>query len=178
MKLGDILKGAGARVSVPHSVQFTAVGQNAQLQRISVPVPAVLIYVPEDTRETLRFDARSALAQKYPGKLPTERVISDEETFHLLFHALHQPEPGASGAYSRLCDTVDELRMSLVLNEADRLTMEYHRYMALEFPPYVSDKEFEELVDEAKKKSLADLLTSYGFEKCARALTSLAGRAG
>jgi hypothetical protein len=175
MKLGEILRTQG-RVAVPHPVSFIAIGEDSNGCQIKADVPAVFLCVSEEKRTQLRLDAAAELEKR--SHPPTPAVIADEETYHLLFHALHQKEPTSAGSYGKLFDNLTEVRHSLVFEEARRLHQEYNKFIAAEFPPKISDEEFDKMVDEAKKNSASDLLTSFGFEKCVALLSSLAGRSG
>jgi hypothetical protein len=58
------------------------------------------------------------------------------------------------------------------------LAMEYDRWCAEEFPERVDEDTFEALVEEAKKKSLGDLLSSRESSEILRALPSLVAHFG
>jgi hypothetical protein len=177
MKLGNILRTAGtARPVNPRPVEFIAKGTNGEFRPVVAPVKAVLVFLDEDQRQAIQVEARASIARRFPDKVVPEGVVRDEEAYHRLFHALRDAEADACGLHGRLADTVDELRAALVLPEAQRLVAEYDRYLAEEFPPVIDDETWKKLVDDAKKNSLSDLLTSYGFESVSRALSSLAGR--
>lgn len=141
MKLGNILRTAGTMRPVnPRPVEFTAVGRDLNTFRhIVAPAKAVLVFVDEDQRESLRVEARTSIAERFKDKVVGDDVVRDEEAYHKLFHALRDMEPDTNGMHGRLCDTVDELRQALVLPEAQRLTAEYDRYLAEEFPTVVTD---------------------------------------
>src|SRR5262249_39368698 len=113
---------------------------------------------------------------RFPDMEIPDAVLRDEEAYQLLFEALRDEEIDANGQYRRLAATVDELRSSLVLRECQRLHEEYEEYVAEEFPRVISKDEMAKLVEEAKKNSLSDLLTSYGYEKLVALATYLAGR--
>jgi hypothetical protein len=65
-----------------------------------------------------------------------------------------------------------------VLRECQRLSEAYEQWIAAEFPPSISNEEWEKLVEDAKKKSPSELLTSYGYEKALSVISFLAGRSG
>jgi hypothetical protein len=176
MKLGDILRGATMRPSVTRPVTFKVRCENPDGVVVDGLAKAVFLAVPEDQRTEALFEAQAALEKRFPGKAPPAGVAGDEEAYHLLFRALHDAEPRANGTYARFADTVTELRNALVLPVVQRLYAEYHAFVASEYPPMVPDEEFDKLVEEAKKNSMADLLSSYGFERCAALLSSLAVR--
>jgi hypothetical protein len=141
MKLGNILRAAGtARPVNPRPVEFTAVGRDLNTFRhIVAPAKAVFVFVDEDQREALRVEARTSIAERFKDKVVGDDVIRDEEAYHKLFHALRDAEADSNGLHGRFCDTVDELRQSLVLPEAQRLTADYEKYLKDEFPQVIED---------------------------------------
>ena len=177
MRLGDIMKTAGStRPVLPQPIEFTAKGEDAHFRVVTAKVRACLICVDEAVRTASRVSARETIADLYKDRPVPAGVVQDEEMFSLLFHALHQPDPDEKGRYARLCETVAELRSALVLPEARRIADAYDRYLSEEFPSRLSDEEWNRLLEEAKKNSLSDLLTSFGYESAQTALSFLAGR--
>jgi hypothetical protein len=177
MKLGNFLRAAGsARPINPRPVTFHAKGRDEQMRLVKAKVEAVFIFVDEDQREELRVRAREVLHKKFGERPIPDGVMRDEEAYQLLFDALHEAEPNKDGQHPRLADTIDELRGSLVLRECRRLNEEYEQYVAEEFPPTITDEEWSKLVEEAKKNSASDLLTSCGYEKAISVMSFLAGR--
>lgn len=179
MKLGNFLRTAGTAKPVnPHPVTFYAKGRDDSLRLVKAKVEAVLIFLDEDERTALRVQAREAAEKRFTGKVIPDGVYRDEESYHILFEALRQKAPNANGQHERLCDTIDELRSALVLREAQRLYGEYDLYLLKEFPPSIDDETWRKLLEEAKKNSASDLLTSYGFERVAAVLSFLAAQSG
>jgi len=178
VKLGNFIRSAGARPINPHPVLFNAKGRDQNLKLVKAEVRAVFVFVDEDQREELRVRAREAVRKKFADREIPDGVFRDEEEYQLLFEALRDEDVDANGQYPRLADTVDELRSSLVLRECRRLMDEYEQYIAEEFPPAISKDEMAKLVEEAKKNSVSDLLTSYGFEKLVALASFSSGRSG
>jgi hypothetical protein len=60
----------------------------------------------------------------------------------------------------RLAESADALKLALVRREAARAWAEYQTFEFEEYPPFITPEEEAALVEEARKKSLADLLSS------------------
>lgn len=166
MRLGDILKTAGkARPVTLHPVTFSVIGENEQLAQVKASCEALLQFVPESEREQLRVDLHADLQKRFADKFVPETVVRDEEIYHLLVRALRDKDTDDSGYHKPFAEDVAQLRASLVLVEARRLMSEYELFIAREFPAKIDDETWRKLVDDAKKNSLSDLLTAYGFEK-------------
>ncbi len=175
MNLGDILTTQGRAQPVhPHPVEFKAKGTNAELEIVTARVKAVLICLDEDQRTAARVAALGSVERRFKDKAVPSGVVSDEEIYHYLFEALRQPEM-VDGIHPKLAATVMELRGALVKNEANRIYREYVEYMEREFPENVSDEKWAALVEDAKKNSIPDLLTLYGYGPVSRVLNFLAG---
>lgn len=176
MKLGNFLRAAGKAHPInPRPVRFFAKGRDERLRLVKAEVSAVFIFVDEDQREELRVRARESIQKKFGERPVPDGVMRDEEAYQLLFEALHEEE-SKDGQHARLADTIDELRSSLVLRECRRLNEEYEQYVAEEFPPQVSNEDFQAMVEESKKNFAPDLLTSFGYEKVVSLISFLAGR--
>lgn len=177
MRLGDILRTAGsARPITLRPVSYIAIGENEYMAQVKATVPAVLMFVNEQEREQVRVDLHADLAKRFPGKELAETVVRDEEIFHLLVRALRDADADENGFHKPLAANVTELRCSLVLTEAKRLSGEYAQFMLEEFPEKIDDETWAKLVEDAKKNSLPDLLTAYGYGSVVQVLSSLAGR--
>lgn len=175
MKLGDILRQSGRAQPVePHPVEFTAKGQGSNFEIVTARVKAVMICLDEDQRTAARVSALAEVEKRFKDKAVPRGIVDDEETYHMLCEALRQPEQ-EGGIYPKLCSTVLELRTALVFPEAKRLWSEYNTYLAREFPEAPDDETWKQLLEDAKKNSLSDLLTSYGYGRVSQALSSLAG---
>lgn len=175
MNLHDILRSKGRPVTV-RPVSFHAVSLDENGAQVKAEVPAVLVALNELERAQVRQDADKELARRFKDQLIVESVRRDEEIYHLLHKALKDAEPNEAGSHSQLAESVAELRLSLVLLEARRLKEEYDRFMEDEFPERIDQETWNKLVEDAKKNSLPDLLTAYGYEKCRAVLRSLDGR--
>lgn len=175
MKLGDFFQRAqrGQQVN-PRLCSFFALGTDSGFIPIKVKVDAALMCVDEDTRETVRVQARNYLQKRFVGLDIPDHVFRDEVSYRMLFHALVEAEPDSNGIHKPLCESVDELRRSLIIGEMQKIAAEYEKYVAEEFPPTISDEDFAKLVDEAKKKFLPDLLIEYGYAHVQRLVSSLA----
>lgn len=179
MKFGEFLRQGGRTRQVNlRAVTFKATGQDENLRSVTAEVPAVMAFVDEDRRETIRVEAAADLDKRYQGKQIPAGVTRDEEIYRLLFEALRDPTPNESGSHGRLFDNLTELRTALVLPEVRRLSDEYDLFLVEEFPPRVSQADFDAMVEDAKKNSASDLLSKYGFEKTVKAMAFLAVRSG
>jgi hypothetical protein len=129
----------------------------------------------EHERDEAYRDADAAVRKFYGGKSepPIDRIVA-ERNYHLLAKALRDAD-SPSDAFAA---SVMQLKSALVLDEAKRVFDEYEAWIAEEFPDSVDEETFKKLVEDAKKKSLNDLLTSYGFATIHRALGSLAAHSG
>jgi hypothetical protein len=176
MKLGEILQGGGAHPVSPRRVAFQVIGHDEQMRLLKARAEAVLVFVDEHKRNGCRVKAREAVHKRFPNQDVPPGVLVDEEEYQLLFEALREASPDDKGRYPHFASTVEELRSSLMLRECQRLRAQYDQYCAEEFPPVISKEDMAKLVEEAKKNSLSDLLTSYGYERSIAALSTLAGR--
>lgn len=179
MRLGDILRSAGsARPITLRPVSYTALGTGPRLEQTKQTVPAVLMFVSEQEREQVRIDLHADLFKRYPDKHVSDAIVRDEEVYHLLVRALRDKDPDDAGFHHPLAADVSELRLSLVLPEARRLKEAYDLFVLEEFPAKIDDDTWAKLLEDAKKNSVSDLLTEYGYESVVQALSSLAGRSG
>lgn len=177
MKLGDILSAknqAGLVPSVTKPVEFkiTAKGK-ASGEHLTATVRAVLSFVTEEERAEAIKDAGDAVAKRYAERAPGDSAMSNEIALHMLARALRDADDPR-----QMFATVDELRKALVQGVATRLYSEYLAYESEEFPDTVSDATMTKLLGDAKKKSLVDLLYSYGSSLILRVLPTLAIASG
>jgi hypothetical protein len=174
-KLGDFLRQAPRRRPVnPRPVQFSAVEPDKTKAQAIIDVDAALVFVDEDARAQIGISARASLEKRFPEAALDEEDLKNERAYQLLFLCLRDAEdPRAS-----LAASVDELRAALVLPEARRLSDEYDRYIQDEFPPAVDDETWRQMVVDAEKNCLGDLLTKYGSAPVGRLISSLAARSG
>ena len=136
---------------------------------MQVDAEALFRFVNEEERADLSAKADAEVAKRYEGRAVPPDRLRDERTFYLLHAALRD----ADSPKDALAASVLLLRRALVLEEAQRIQQEYDQWIAEEFPPHVSDEEMKQLIEDAKKNSLADLLTSYGYKRTLSALRSL-----
>lgn len=156
-----------------------------------VDAPALLAFVDDRAAAAARreadeilgreaAEAREAYFRKHqelpapqpPQALDVERRILCEIT--MLHRALRDPDDRDKP----LARSAEELRGALVDSERRRLWSAYEMLVAEEFPPDITDAEFAALVEDAKKKSLADLVSSTGSAPILRALPYLVGLFG
>lgn len=177
MKLGEhFLTGGRSRSAPTRSVSFRACGTApGGVEKMIAEVSACLAFVNEGARAEAIRDANDYLLKFYRGQPIPAQAREDEETYHILNLALRD----AGDPRQPLCaNGVDELRQALVLHVARELWVAFTAFMAEEFPSQVSAETFGELVEDAKKKSLPDLLSGYGFSTILRSLPSLAAALG
>lgn len=176
MKLGDIIAGGGstgAYRAPTKSVKFKVLGENSQSEQVIADARAELRFVPEDEAVECRDTAERVLRKKFADAIPADLLL-DERAFQLLQRALRD----ADDPRQPFAASVTELRSGLQRREANRLVNVYEQWVAEEFPEQVDDDIFEQLVEEAKKKSLADLLSSHESSTILRALPSLVAHFG
>lgn len=176
MKLGEIVTGrAGSVFDAPtKSVKFKLIGSKANGDGLISEAEAVLAFVPEDQRTEARINAEKAMRKQFPdGNIP-EDLLSDERVYHLLHKSLKDSDDHRQPFAS----SVDELKRFMHRRTILDLATAYEQFCADEFPEVVEDDVFEQLVAEAKKKSLGDLISSYEPEKILRALPSLVAAFG
>jgi len=172
MKLGDIL---GAGFEAPHhKVTFKVIGKDRQGSQVVADASAVLAFVSEDDRKECWREADRETRKKYPDGDAPEAVTSDERCYHLLCRALRDEDDPRQP----FAGNVGELRRALSANTFVELMRTYNEFCADEFPPHVDVDTFEKLAEEAKKKSLLDLLSQYDSWTILRALPSLVARFG
>jgi hypothetical protein len=174
MQLGNILDAARNQRAVTRLVKFKIVATNRQEQRTTAAVEALLAFVAADDHQEALVRAQEALAKRFPSRPLSANVVLSEEQYHFLALALRDSADPAKPFAS----SVDDIRLAIPGPVAAVLMSEYQRFVDEEFPDIVEDDEFEKLVEDAKKKPFADLLTSYGFSQIQRALGSLAARSG
>lgn len=137
---------------------------------VAVDVRALLRLVNEADRAEAIADADRAVNSRLkPGEQAPDGAREEERVFHILFRALRDVDP----PHGALCATVEELRGALTLPAANDLWAEYNRFMQEEFPPYVDADEFRRLVEEARKRPLADLGKSFDSVTVRRSLLAL-----
>lgn len=170
MRLGDFLDAPATIPVVQRLVTFRLVGTNRSGERVKhEQAQALLWFVTEWQRQEAYRDADKALAEIYKDRpIPVDRLI-DERNYHVLFRALRDPSP----PHPTFADTVLQLQNALVIDEAQHVWSEYERFREEEFPSHIDEKAFAALVEEAKKNSLSDLLTSSGSSLIRRAWPSL-----
>lgn len=176
MKLGEIITGkAGGVYDAPtRPVRFKVIGKRANGEQVVADAEAVIAFVPESQRVESRVAADKALRMSFPdGNAPAD-LLNDERVYHLLLKCLKDSDDHRQP----FAMTVDELKGSLHRRVAVDLYTAYEKFSADEFPEEMDVDTFEQLVEEAKKKSLCDLLSSHGSELILRALPSLAAHFG
>lgn len=174
MKLGDFFErgGSGCVITATRPVRFRAVKVDAAGVRRTATVQAEIACVTEAQRQEALRDAERVVAKLYGDTdAPTDRR-EDERKYHVLFRALRDKDD----VRQPFADSVDELKDALVLAEASHVWREYLAFDEEEFPEVVDEETLNALVEEAKKKSLADLLSSSGYAVVRRCLPGLASR--
>jgi hypothetical protein len=175
VQLGDLMRaGDGVFRAPTRPVAFKAIGRDGEGNRIVRDVAAVLEFVDEDDRETARIEAEKELRKSFPAGDPPADVLNDARAYRVLLLALRDADdPRKPFALS-----FPELRRSLHHLEARRIYLDYLDWCDLEFPSQIDDDQFDALVEEAKKKSFGDLLSSHDSLLIVRALPSLVARFG
>lgn len=177
MNLSDLLDSPQAHHVNPRPIVFRIAGRNGKGVAVKVEeAKAVLRFVDEQARSEAYRDADKALREFYRdagAEPPIDRLIQ-ERNYHVLFRALRD----ADDPSKPLAATVLQLRSVLVLDEARRIFDEYDRWVGEEFPEFIDADKFKALVEDAKKNSFPDLLTSYGSDLIRRAMPSLLAALG
>jgi hypothetical protein len=171
MNLGDFLSNASSSPPLPaEPVSFTALHVNVTGDTLKVPVNAVLVCISEKERQECLRRALVHCRKEYPSAdgIPPER-LAEEERFQMLAEALRDADdPRKAFAH------VLQLRSVISPHEVTKLWQTLEAFMQREFPPIIDAAEFEKLVQDAKKKSLPDLLSSTGYLILSKALPVLA----
>lgn len=176
MKLADILDSPQAHHVNPRPVKFRIAGVNSRGEQVKAEeASACFRFVSEQERAEAYRDGDAEARKLYgSGVEPSlDRVVA-ERNYCILFRILRD----ADDPKTAFAASVLQLKNVLVLDEAKRLFDEYETWVAEEFPDTIDEETFAKLVEDAKKKSLSDLLTSYGFKAIRRALPSLASHSG
>src|SRR5579859_3319296 len=173
MKLGEIQTGQGGRgvyraPTKPVKIKVLSTSPSGE-QQVS-DAEAVLAFVSEHEREEARVEAERDLAKRYSGGIIPQSVLDDAVVYYVLQRALRDADdprqPFADGG-------VAQLKSALHQRAAIDLFVTYQRWCAQEFPPQVDDEVFESMVEEARKKSLADLLSAFDSSQILAAMPSL-----
>lgn len=174
MKLGEIRSGKGGAYRAPTKpVKFTVMYQDAGGQQMFAEAEAVLRFVPEDEAEECRVAAAKKMASQFPDGAPQD-LVAEARCCEILHRALRdkdaQREPFA--------DSPADLRQALQQRTFEFLWDTYYDWSRAEFPDQVTEEDYEELVGDAAKKSLPDLLSQHGSSKIRRAWASLVAHYG
>ena len=174
MKLGEFLSAGNQQPAPVKPVKFRIIGKNLDGIQLISDAEAVLTFIDEHTRQEAIKDAQKECAALY-GKepIPAER-IDDQVTYHFLTKSLRTTEDYRV----QFATNANELRRALTLRVAGDLMTAYREFVAEEFPDFIDQEEFDKLVKEAESKSLAVLLSEFGFSKIYRAFPSLAAQFG
>lgn len=168
MNLGDFLSTAGSVPPAPvEPVSFNVLHEDQGGERRKIPVNAILVCITEKARQKCMRDALAHLRKEYPEGIPPDR-LAEEERYQILAECLRdadEPRKAFSG--------VTQLRSAIVSSEAAEVWSTWVNFMDREFPPSISPEEFQQLVEDAKKKSLSGLLGSIDSSKILRALPGL-----
>lgn len=175
MKLSDFLNAQGrARPAPTRPINFKVLGRDQRASVMVADASAELAFVPEGARQEALRDADKIVMDAYgSATVPTDRR-EDERAYHVLYRALRDKDDPRQP----FADSISELKGALVLPEAQRLYNEYKQFEAEEFPDIVDAEMFERMVEEAKKNSLSDLLSSFGFDVVRRSMPGLISRLG
>tara|TARA_R110000868_G_scaffold193723_2_gene438891 strand:+ start:94 stop:633 length:540 start_codon:yes stop_codon:yes gene_type:complete len=171
MNLRDLLNSPTAHHVSGRVVNLKVIGTNSAGDPVQVDATARFRFVDEQERSDVLAKADEEVTKRYAGRpVPGDRQI-DERSYYMLHAALRD----ADNPRSAFAETPLALKRSLVLEEAQRVYREMGLWLAEEFPESISEEDMAKLVDEAKKNSLLDLLTSSGFKRTLSVLRSLAG---
>lgn len=177
MKLGDILSAknqAGLVPSVTRDVEFKIVGKGkGSGDPVTATAKATLAVINEEERAEAIREATLAVAKLFSDVAAPQESMGFETAIHVLAKALRDRDD-PRGHFAN----VDELRRALVQPVATRLYSEYLAYQAEEFPDTVDNATFNRLLEDAKKKSVVDLLFTYGSSLILRVMPTLAIASG
>jgi hypothetical protein len=175
VNLTELLDSPQAHHVNPRAATLRVVGKNSQGESVKVEAaPVVFRFVTEQERAEAYRDADAEVRKTYKDRDPPIDRLVTERNYHLLLRALRD----SSDPTKPLFASALQLRNSLVLEEAQRVFAEYDGWISDEFPPSIDDETMKKLIDDAKKNSLSDLITSYGYEQIRTALPSLAAQSG
>jgi len=175
MKLHEFLDQANDDNLAPAKpVKFKVIGSNAKGHQTTMDASAVLVFVPEHARQRALLEAEKAMHAESDGKVISPDRQDDENIYHILFEALRDE----SDHRTYFARNFKELKLALVKPVAKELYTTYTHWVSEEFPASIDDAQFDALVEEAKKKSLVDLLSCTEFSTILRVLPSLAALYG
>lgn len=177
MKLGEILSAkhqSGLVPSVMRPVEFKVIGKGkGSGEHVTTSAKAILAIVSEEERMLAQRDANEAVISRYGERHPVGEAFYDEHVFQMLARAMRDADD-PRGNFA----TADELRKALARPVAMELYSTYLDYEREEFPDRIDEAMMKKLVDDAKKKSAADLLCAYGSSLILKALPTLARACG
>lgn len=176
MKLGEIVssKSGGAFRAPTKPVKFKVLGQNNRGEQIIADAEAVLVLVPEEEREAALIDSEKAMRKQFPDGIVSPDRLLDSHAYHTLAIALRDTDDAAA----LFAPNVPALKGALHKNVARALYEQYLEFCNDEFPEVVDDETFAAMIEDAKKKSLPDLLSQYGSSTMKRAWGSLVAHFG
>ena len=168
MNLLDFLQTAGSNPPAPFEpVSFEILHQAASGESHKISCNAVLVCISEKDRQKAMAEALKKCRKDYSEGIPPVR-LAEEERYHILAEALRDADDTRKAFTS-----VGQLRASLVSSTMADLWESFTNFLDREFPPVISKEEFAQLVEDAKKKSLGDLLSSMSSAKMTRSLPGL-----
>lgn len=171
MNLKDFLNAAGTGRPAPTCpVRFKVLGFDPNsATAVSAEASAVLVCLTEQQRQKAEIDGAKSARKLSEGNEPTVDLVTEETAYHVLYQALRDAEDPAK----YFAGTVTELKTALVGAVATDLMSTYKEFLEREFPPEVTVEDFREMVEAAKKDSLASLLSSGNLRKVVRCLPGL-----
>lgn len=176
MRLGDFLSTTvEGQVAAPvHPVTFKAIKRGKHGEEYVIEMKAALAFVDEKRRDEAMDAAEAAIRRVYPdGNAPVEKR-SNEIAYQVLLRALRD----ADDPRVQFAESVEQLRSVLVQRVATHLYAEYQDFVDEEFPEVITPEQFADLVEQATKKSMRDLLISTDYWTLRRALPGLVAHFG
>lgn len=176
MTLGELReKHRGSARAITRPVKFRIL---VETESGDEPTPfeadALLRFVGDRERNDALQEAQAALAARYPGQAVLHEVHLAVRAYHVLALVLRD----ASNSVHPFADSAADLEESLTASEAIRLQAEYQRFVEDEFPERIDEEVRSQLVEEAAKKSLLDLLSEHGLSTIRGLLPFLAQTRG
>jgi hypothetical protein len=176
-KLGDFLSNkAGRSVAAPvkpvkFKICFRDQGQGElRLNEAS----AVMVFLDEDARAEAVASAEREMQQEFPEGNAPHDLLRDRRMSHFLSKALRDEQDPRQ----LFASNERELRSCLHIEEMRRMVSTYADFIQSEFPDQIDEEQLKQLIEDAEKKSLRDLLTCFGSLLILQALPILAGRYG
>jgi hypothetical protein len=166
MKLDAFLAGGGAQHAATRTFKIRVVGKDPQENNVVGETEVDIAFVPERYRQEALRDAAKALHEAFGDTPVPEESADSERKYHILLRALRDSD----NPKEPWCGNVTKLKNALVIREANRAWDEYCLFLEEEFPNQIDNETFANLVEQAKKVSLPDLIDSFGFDVVRRSI--------